>query len=46
MDYTSKSQLARVFSERWVANYGFCLACESDKLVQTRANTEARDFEC
>ena len=46
MVYTSKSQLARVLSESWVAEHGYCLACDSDRLLQTAANTQARDFEC
>jgi type II restriction enzyme len=46
MQYTSKSQLARISTESWVAENGYCLACESDRIVATRANTEARDFEC
>lgn len=25
---------------------GYCLACESDRILPTRANTRARDFEC
>jgi type II restriction enzyme len=46
MLYTSKSQLARVMTESWVATNGYCLACESDRLIPTSANTQARDFEC
>ncbi len=46
MELTSKSQIARVFTEGWIAENGYCLACESDRLVQTAANTQARDFEC
>ena len=46
MNYTSKSQLARISTESWIANNGYCLACESDRIVATKANTEARDFEC
>jgi type II restriction enzyme len=46
MQYVSKSQQARVVTEAWVAANGYCLACESDSIRQTKANTQARDFEC
>jgi type II restriction enzyme len=46
MTYTSKAQLARILSEGWIAANGYCLACECDLLLQTAANTQARDFEC
>lgn len=46
MDYTSKSQLARVMTESWVAKNGYCLACDSDRILPTAVNTQARDFEC
>src|SRR5262245_16206798 len=46
MVYASKSQSARVLTESWVAEHGYCLACDSNHLKQTSANTEARDFEC
>lgn len=46
MGYTSKSQLARVMSESWMAGNGYCLACESERILPTVANTQARDFEC
>ncbi|MHB1021395.1 MAG: DpnI domain-containing protein [Acidobacteriaceae bacterium] len=44
--YTSSSQKARVISEAWLAHFGYCLACSSDKLAPTPRNTRARDFEC
>lgn len=44
--YSSASQRARVVTEAWIKNYGYCLACESDKLMPTASNTQARDFEC
>ena len=44
--YTSKSQIARVFTEAWVAENGYCLACDSERLLATARNTQARDFEC
>ena len=46
MIYTSKSQIARVFTEAWMAENGYCLACDSERLVATAPNTQARDFEC
>src|ERR1700721_730437 len=46
MLYTSKSQLARVMTESWITKNGYCLACESERLLPTVANTQARDFEC
>ena len=46
MSYTSKSQLARVMSESWMATNGYCLACESERILPTAANTQVRDFEC
>jgi type II restriction enzyme len=42
----SASQRARVVTEAWVAANGYCVACSSDHLIQTPANTHARDFEC
>jgi len=44
--YSSASQKARVITESWVKQNGYCLACESDRLIPTPANTQARDFEC
>ena len=44
--YTSRSQLARVATESWVVSNGYCLACDSDRILQTPTNTHARDFEC
>ena len=44
--YSSNSQRARVFSEAWVLKFGYCLACDSDSLVQTVANTRSKDFTC
>ena len=46
MEYTSKSQKARIFTESWIAENGYCLACDSDRLISTSPNTKARDFEC
>ncbi len=44
--YTSNSQKARVISEAWVLRNGYCLACKSDRLSQTAANTRTKDFIC
>jgi len=44
--YTSNSQRARVVSEAWVLRNGYCLACKSDSLLQTAANTRTKDFTC
>jgi type II restriction enzyme len=44
--YASASQRARVITESWIKHHGYCLACESDCLLQTASNTQARDFEC
>jgi type II restriction enzyme len=44
--YSSATQRARVITEAWVSNNGYCLACESDRLIPTSANTQARDFQC
>ena len=44
--YTSHSQQARVVSEAWVSRNGYCLACKSDKLLPTIANTRTKDFFC
>lgn len=44
--YTSESQKSRVLSEAWFLSNGYCLACDSDRLTATRANTKATDFIC
>ncbi len=44
--YSSASQRARIISENWVAQNGYCLSCESERLNPTPRNTQARDFEC
>jgi type II restriction enzyme len=45
-NYTSEAQKTRVLSESWFLSNGYCLACESDRLTATRANTKATDFIC
>ncbi len=44
--YKSAAQIARVVSEAWVASNGYCLACDTDSLKQSRANTKCTDFVC
>lgn len=44
--YTSPAQRARVISECWFERSGYCLACESERLIRTPANTVATDFTC
>jgi type II restriction enzyme len=44
--YTSEAQKTRVLSESWFLSNGYCLACDSDRLTATRANTKATDFIC
>ncbi len=44
--YTSEAQKSRVLSESWFLSNGYCLACDSDRLTATRANTKATDFIC
>lgn len=44
--YSSNSQKARVISEAWIQQFGYCLACDSNNLIQTSTNTQARDFVC
>lgn len=44
--YKSSAQRARVISESWTKTNGFCLACSSDVLRPTAANTRSTDFIC
>jgi type II restriction enzyme len=44
--YKSPGQRARVISEQWFSENSYCLACESDRLIKTPANTRATDFLC
>jgi type II restriction enzyme len=44
--YDSGSQRARVWTERWVADWMFCANCGSPKLSQLRANSPVADFAC
>ena len=42
----SKSQIARVLTERWAENELYCVACLSQKLRPTKVNTPGVDFSC
>lgn len=44
--YRSEAQRSRVLSEAWFLSNGYCLACDSDRLTATKANTKATDFVC
>jgi type II restriction enzyme len=44
--YTNRTQQIRLISEDWIARNGYCLRCDSDRLIPTRANTRSRDFVC
>ncbi len=44
--YKSQQQIARILSEMWFRENGYCLACENNKLLPTAANTKASDFRC
>ena len=44
--YKSQQQIARVLSEMWLRENGYCLACENNKLLPTAPNTKASDFRC
>jgi type II restriction enzyme len=44
--YKSGSQIARVLCEDWCGRELYCAACNSDRLLFTKANTPAVDFVC
>ncbi len=44
--YKSSPQRARVISEYWFSQNGYCLACDSDRLTRAAPNTRAMDFSC
>jgi type II restriction enzyme len=46
VEYRSRSQWARRFSEAWWAKRGYCFNCGSEDLTQMPPNTPARDFIC
>jgi type II restriction enzyme len=43
--YKSASQIARVLTENWVLNHGYCPACQAP-LLQSQANSKVQDFLC
>jgi type II restriction enzyme len=45
-NYKSGAQIARVLTEEWAGRELYCPACDSDRLLSSRANTPAIDFEC
>jgi type II restriction enzyme len=45
-EFNSPSQRARIVTEAWTAANAYCVACDSNRLLATPANTKARDFEC
>lgn len=44
--YSSRSQIARVITQDWVAREVPCLRCSTLPLKMTTQNTKARDFDC
>jgi type II restriction enzyme len=44
--YKAGPQIARVLSEDWCGRELYCAACNSDRLLSSRANTPAIDFVC
>ena len=44
--YTNRTQQIRRASEDWIARNGYCLNCDSDRLIATTANTRTLDFYC
>jgi type II restriction enzyme len=44
--FNSPSQRARIVTEAWTAANAYCVACDSNRLLATAANTKARDFVC
>lgn len=45
-NYKSGAQIARVLTEEWTARELYCPACDSKRLLPSKANTPAIDFEC
>lgn len=44
--YKAGSQIARVLSEDWCSRELYCPACDSDRLIGSKPNTEVVDFRC
>jgi type II restriction enzyme len=45
-EYKSASQITRVLTEDWCSRELYCAACESNRLLRSKANTPAVDFSC
>ena len=45
MEYTSKSQIARIETEKWAVNNLYCPLC-GNQLQESSANTKVYDFIC
>ena len=44
-NYKSPSQKAKIISENWMLNFGYCPSCQSS-LVQSKSNSKVLDFMC
>jgi type II restriction enzyme len=44
--YKSGSQIARILSEGWCHRELYCPACDSNRILPSKANTPAIDFSC
>ena len=44
--YKSPSQVARIVTESWGSEHLYCSSCESPRVEQTPANSQAIDFRC
>jgi type II restriction enzyme len=44
--YSNRTQQVRRISEDWVGRNGYCLRCDSDRIVPTDTNARTRDFVC
>lgn len=44
--YSSASQIARIITEEWCTREQYCPACDSERLLPSKANTPAIDFTC
>lgn len=44
--YTSRAQISRIWTESWMASFGYCLSCTSESLTRTPGSTPLCDFVC
>jgi predicted RNA-binding Zn-ribbon protein involved in translation (DUF1610 family) len=44
--YSSGSQNARVWTERWVGDWAYCPSCGNSKIIPFPANSPVADFLC